>query len=44
VFWTQLINSMYLLDAGITMMNCNFKMWLISNKYPSLLCTYTWNE
>src|SRR6218665_2658286 len=32
------MNSVYLLDAGGTTMNCNSKIWLNSNKYSSLLC------
>ena len=43
MFWAQLMNSMYMLDARI--MNCNLKLiWLHGGKYPNLLCTYTWNE
>jgi len=48
VFWTQLMDSMYmyLLDASITMLNCNLKIWLNSNKHLSLLCrpTYAFNS
>ena len=40
--------DMYLLATSnsrlITMMNCDLKIRLNSNKYPSLPITYTWNE
>src|SRR6218665_1542577 len=30
---------MYLLYASINMLNCNLKIWLNSNKYPSAQCS-----